>query len=117
MTLLELRTAETVAAGRHGAAADPRRVSPRCGRLPAESRGQTTIRQLAPGLAVAGVGARLRPRVALERSSGPAASALFPLLDIHTKGKARGAPIGIFVLVALAVILYLALRLAQWSAK
>jgi hypothetical protein len=42
--------------------------------------------------------------------SGLSSSALLPLLDTHTKGKARGAPIGIFVLVALAVILYLALR-------
>jgi hypothetical protein len=44
-------------------------------------------------------------------AGGPSsAGALLPLLDTHTKGKARGAPIGIFVLAALAVILYLALR-------
>lgn len=35
---------------------------------------------------------------------------LLPLLDTHTKGKARGAPIGFFVLAALAVMLYFALR-------
>jgi len=46
---------------------------------------------------------------ALETGAAPA-SELLSLLDVHTKGKARGAPIGIFVLVALAVILYLALR-------
>lgn len=42
-------------------------------------------------------------------SGGPSAD-LLALLDEHTKGKARGAPIGIFVLVAIAVVLYLALR-------
>jgi hypothetical protein len=36
--------------------------------------------------------------------------ALLPLLDVHTKGKARGAPIALFVLAAFAVILYLGLR-------
>jgi pSer/pThr/pTyr-binding forkhead associated (FHA) protein len=36
--------------------------------------------------------------------------ALLRLLDSRTKAKARGAPIGLFVLAALAVILYLALR-------
>jgi pSer/pThr/pTyr-binding forkhead associated (FHA) protein len=35
---------------------------------------------------------------------------LDPLLDIHTKGKARTAPLAIFVLVALAVIIFLAWR-------
>jgi pSer/pThr/pTyr-binding forkhead associated (FHA) protein len=43
-------------------------------------------------------------------SSGPGAADLFTLLDVHTKGKARGAPIGIFVLCVFAVVLYLALR-------
>jgi pSer/pThr/pTyr-binding forkhead associated (FHA) protein len=40
----------------------------------------------------------------------PSAKPLLDLLDVHTKGKARGAPLGIFVLVAFAVILYLALH-------
>jgi pSer/pThr/pTyr-binding forkhead associated (FHA) protein len=43
-------------------------------------------------------------------NSPPGMSDLLPLLDVHTKGKARGAPIGIFVLCILAVVLYLALR-------
>jgi hypothetical protein len=48
------------------------------------------------------------PRSALNEATG--ASTLFSLLDVHTKSKARGAPIGLFVLVVFAVILYLALR-------
>jgi pSer/pThr/pTyr-binding forkhead associated (FHA) protein len=40
----------------------------------------------------------------------PSAQPLLDLLDVHTKGKARGAPLGILVLVAFAVILYLALH-------
>ena len=43
-------------------------------------------------------------------SNAPGMADLLPLLDVHTKGKARGAPIGIFVLCVLAVVLYLALR-------
>jgi pSer/pThr/pTyr-binding forkhead associated (FHA) protein len=35
---------------------------------------------------------------------------LFPLLDVHTKGKARAAPLAVFVLVAIVVIIFLALR-------
>jgi pSer/pThr/pTyr-binding forkhead associated (FHA) protein len=35
---------------------------------------------------------------------------LLSLLDSHTKSKARGAPIGMFVLASLAVMLYFALR-------
>lgn len=42
--------------------------------------------------------------------SDPTAQPLLDLLDVHTKGKARGAPLGLFVLVMIAVILYLALR-------
>jgi pSer/pThr/pTyr-binding forkhead associated (FHA) protein len=42
--------------------------------------------------------------------SDPSAQPLLDLLDVHTKGKARGAPLGILVLVAFAVILYLALH-------
>jgi hypothetical protein len=48
------------------------------------------------------------PRSALNEATG--ASSLFSLLDVHTKSKARGAPIGLLVLVVFAVILYLALR-------
>jgi pSer/pThr/pTyr-binding forkhead associated (FHA) protein len=47
--------------------------------------------------------------VTANAQSGGAAD-LLSLLDTHTKGKARGAPIGIFVLCVFAVVLYLALR-------
>ena len=75
--------------------------------LPAENPGLTTVRQV-PTLATQESEPDYVPANALD--SGLASSGLLPLLDTHTKGKARGAPIGIFVLVALAVILYLALR-------
>ena len=82
--------------------------------LPAE--GSLAPDRRAPGADARdpGGGAGLRPGVGArehqEPSSGPATADLFTLLDVHTKGKARGAPIGIFVLCVLAVVLYLALR-------
>jgi hypothetical protein len=100
-----LRTAETVAAGGTALRAIPAEFTT-LRPLPAVEAAGTTIRQLAPGLAVAESEPDYVPASALERSSGPAASELFPLLDVHTKGKARGAPLGIFVLVAVAVMLY-----------
>ena len=75
--------------------------------LPAENVALTTARQV-PTLATEESEPDYVPANALAGGSSP--GALLPLLDTHTKGKARGAPIGIFVLVALAVILYLALR-------
>jgi hypothetical protein len=75
--------------------------------LPAEAPEVTGVRQV-PTLAVEESEPDYVPATALE--TGSASGSLLPLLDVHTKGKARGAPIGIFVLVALAVILYLALR-------
>ena len=76
--------------------------------LPAENVALTTARQV-PTLATEESEPDYVPANALAGGSS-SAGALLPLLDTHTKGKARGAPIGIFVLVALAVILYLALR-------
>jgi hypothetical protein len=61
-----------------------------------------------PSLAIPEAEPDYVPRSALQEGVG--ASALFSLLDVHTKSKARGAPIGLFVLVVFAVILYLALR-------
>jgi pSer/pThr/pTyr-binding forkhead associated (FHA) protein len=43
-------------------------------------------------------------------ATGAGTEQLLSLLDEHTKGKARIAPIGLFVLVAFAVMLFLALR-------
>jgi Inner membrane component of T3SS, cytoplasmic domain len=109
VTLLQLRTAETVESG--GTAMRPIPAEFTTLRpLPAVESAATTIRQVAPGLAMAEAEPDYVPASALERASGPAAAALFPLLDVHTKGKARGAPIGLFVLVAVAVMLYFGLR-------
>jgi pSer/pThr/pTyr-binding forkhead associated (FHA) protein len=69
----------------------------------------TTIRQV-PTLAKPEAEPDYVPPSALERGSPSGDTPLVSLLDSHTKSKARGAPIGIFVLVAFAVILYLALR-------
>jgi hypothetical protein len=62
-----------------------------------------------PSLAVPASEPEYVPASALEDRQSDA-GALLGLLDTHTKGKARGAPIGLFVLAALAVILFLALR-------
>jgi pSer/pThr/pTyr-binding forkhead associated (FHA) protein len=104
---------------------------------PEVARGQTSVRQIPASLttmrplpaegSLALTGERRVPTLATpeaepdyvpasvladsRKSSGsPAAADLLPLLDVHTKGKARGAPIGIFVLCVFVVVLYLALR-------
>ena len=105
VTLLELRPADE-AAGLTSVRAIPSSLT-QFRALPAENPGLTTVRQV-PTLATEEAEPDYVPANALD--SGLASSGLLPLLDTHTKGKARGAPIGIFVLVALAVILYLALR-------
>ena len=105
VTLLELRPA-TEAAGMTSVRAIPSSLT-QFRALPAENSGLTTVRQV-PTLATEESEPDYVPANALD--TGSSAGALLPLLDTHTKGKARGAPIGIFVLVALAVILYLALR-------
>ena len=107
VTLLQLRTAETVASGATALRpipADFTALRP----LPAVQPDATTIRQVAPALVVPESEPDYGPASAL--GQGPGAAGLFPLLDVHTKGKARGAPIGIFVLVAFAVIIYFGLR-------
>ena len=109
VTLLQLRTAETVASGATALRpipADFTTLRP----LPSVEPAATTIHQVAPGLAVEASEPDYVPASALERGGAGSAAGLFPLLDVHTKGKAKGAPIGIFVLVAVAVMLYLGLR-------
>ena len=107
VTLLQLRPAETVASG--GTALRPIPAEFTTMRpLPAVEAGETTIRKVVPGLAVPEAEPDYVPASAL--GHGPGAADLFPLLDVHTKGKARGAPIGLFVLVAVAVMLYFGLR-------
>src|SRR2546430_36389 len=75
--------------------------------LPAQEPAVTAVRQV-PTLAKAEAEPDYVPASAFD--SDPSAQPLLALLDVHTKGKARGAPIGLFVLAAFAVILYLALR-------
>jgi len=102
VTVLQLRTAALGATTLRPIPADFTVLRP----LPAMQPDATTIRQVAPALAVPEAEPDYVPPAAL----GQGASALFPLLDVHTKGKAKGAPIGIFVLVAFAVIIYFGLR-------
>src|SRR3954447_8409230 len=84
--------------------------------LPAEGSAALTGERRIPTLATPEAEPDYVPASLLEgtksgSNSGSAGMAdLLPLLDVHTKGKARGAPIGIFVLCILAVVLYLALR-------
>jgi pSer/pThr/pTyr-binding forkhead associated (FHA) protein len=106
VTLLELRPAAEAASGKTSVRPIPASLT-QFRALPAQDLGMTAVRQV-PTLAVEEAEPDYVPANALAESSQ--GGALLPLLDTHTKGKARGAPIGIFVLVALAVILYLALR-------
>jgi pSer/pThr/pTyr-binding forkhead associated (FHA) protein len=109
VTLLELRSAAE-AAGMTSVRPIPASLT-QFRALPAENPSLTTVRQV-PTLAAEESEPDYVPANVLEDSAraGARAGALLPLLDTHTKGKARGAPIGMFVLAALAVILYLALR-------
>jgi hypothetical protein len=81
--------------------------------LPTEAPAVTAVRKV-PTLAQPESAPDYVPESALPSREGdgkdPDSAQLLALLDAHTKSKARGAPIGIFVLVAFAVILYLALR-------
>ena len=105
VTVLQLRTAEPPhRAPRLSGRSPP--TSPCCGRYRRSSptrRRSALSRRRWPF-------PRRSPTTSRRRRSASGASALFPLLDVHTKGKAKGAPIGIFVLVAFAVIIYFGLR-------
>jgi pSer/pThr/pTyr-binding forkhead associated (FHA) protein len=107
VTLLELRPAAEIAAGMTSVRPIPAGLT-QFRALPTQDLGQTAVRRV-PTLAIEESEPDYVPANALE-DSARSGSGLLPLLDTHTKGKARGAPIGIFVLAALAVILYLALR-------
>lgn len=102
VTVLELRTrAETTA--RPTAV----RVLPDALADPA---GRTVIGP-PPGLARPESEPDYAPREALGLAASPGGDErLYPLLDVHTKGKARAAPLAIFVLVMIVVIVFLALR-------
>jgi predicted component of type VI protein secretion system len=110
VTVLELQTAATVAGGRTRVQPIPASLTALRPLPAADLPASVTSERRVPTLAVPESEPDYVPASALEGRGAGRASALLPLLDVHTKGKARGAPIGIFVLVALAVILYLALR-------
>ena len=107
VTVLELQRAPEAASGRTGVRPIPSTLTS-LRPLPAADNMSAfvTAERRVPTLAVSEAEPDFVPASALDSGTGD----LFPLLDTHTKGKARGAPIGMFVLVALAVILYFALR-------
>lgn len=106
VTVLQLKSAATAASGATSLRPIPAELTA-MRPLPAMEPQATTIRQVAPALAIPEAEPDYVPSSALGRAG---AEALFPLLDVHTKGKARGAPLGIFVLAAFAVIIYFGLR-------
>jgi pSer/pThr/pTyr-binding forkhead associated (FHA) protein len=110
VTLLELRPAAEAAAGMTSVRAIPASLTQFRAPAPHQEGGAglTTVRRVPTSLAIEESEPDYVPLSALEQAARP--NSLLPLLDTHTKGKARGAPIGIFVLAALVVILYLALR-------
>jgi len=76
--------------------------------LPAEGSVAVTAQRRVPTLARTESEPDYVAPLALRETGGSAD--LLALLDEHTKGRARHAPIGLFVLVVFAVVLYLALR-------
>ena len=113
VTVLQLELAPEVARGETSVRRIPESLTS-LRPLPAEGSLELTGERRVPTLATPEAEPDYVPASALGQSkkskSGSDAADLLPLLDVHTKGKARGAPIGIFVLCVLAVVLYLALR-------
>jgi pSer/pThr/pTyr-binding forkhead associated (FHA) protein len=111
VTVLQLELAPEVARGQTSVRQIPASLTT-MRPLPAESSLALKGERRVPTLATPEAEPDFLPAslLASSKSSGPGMSDLLPLLDVHTKGKARGAPIGIFVLCVLAVVLYLALR-------
>jgi pSer/pThr/pTyr-binding forkhead associated (FHA) protein len=114
VTVLQLELAPEVARGQTSVRQIPASLTT-MRPLPAEGSIALTGERRVPTLATSEAEPDYVPASVFENtksssSSGPAMADLLPLLDVHTKGKARGAPIGIFVLCIFAVVLYLALR-------
>jgi pSer/pThr/pTyr-binding forkhead associated (FHA) protein len=114
VTVLQLELAPEVARGQTSVRQIPASLTT-MRPLPAEGSIALTGERRVPTLATPEAEPDYVPASLLESTKGSSTSAagmsdLLPLLDVHTKGKARGAPIGIFVLCILAVVLYLALR-------
>ena len=105
VTVLELQSAPQAASGHTAVRPIPASLT-ELRPLPDEEAVALTAERRAPTLAAPEAEPDYIPPAML----GPEASELMPLLDTHTKGKARAAPIGIFVLAALALMLYFALR-------
>ena len=102
----------------HGAPADPRRLHDAAAAAGRRDRRRRRSARSRRGWPCPRSEPDYVPASALG-AAAPAAGGLFPLLDVHTKGKAKGAPIGIFVLVAFARdgLLRPALDRAACSAK
>lgn len=113
VTVLQLELAPEVARGQTSVRQIPASLTT-MRPLPAEGSAALTGERRVPTLATPEAEPDYVPASVLEGtkspSSAPGVSDLLPLLDVHTKGKARGAPIAIFVLCVFAVVLYLALR-------
>jgi hypothetical protein len=107
VTVFQLQTAPELASGRTSVRPIPAGLTA-FRPLPAEGSVSVTAERRIPTLAAPESEPDFVPPSALASASGVAD--LLPLLDVHTKSKARGAPIGLFVLAALAIVLYLALR-------
>ena len=108
VTLLQLRPGGPGTGGMTAVRAIPQSLTA-FRALPSQAPNMTAVRQV-PTLATEEAEPDYVPQAALDAAHERETGALIGLLDTHTKGKARGAPIGLFVLAALAVILYLALR-------
>ena len=106
VTVLRLQSAPEAASGKTSVRAIPTSLTA-LRPLPAESSVALTAERRIPTLATPEAEPDFVPASVLARDGS---ADLLALLDVHTKGKARGAPIGIFVLCVIAVVLYLALR-------
>jgi hypothetical protein len=108
VTVLELQAAQDAAAGKTSVRPIPAGLTA-LRPLPAEGSAATEERRI-PTFAVPEAEPDYVPAAVVAGEGAARAADLLPLLDEHTKSKARGAPIGVFVLCVLAVVLYLALR-------
>lgn len=112
VTVLQLELAPDVARGATSVLQIPTSLTT-MRPLPAEGSVALTGERRVPTLATPAAEPDFVPDSVFSQSGpgrGSGVADLLPLLDAHTKSKARGAPIGIFVLCVLAVVLYLALR-------
>lgn len=106
VTVHQLRTAEEIASRGTAVRPIPKALSG-LRPLPAAEPTATAVREV-PTFAVPDWTPDYVPDdLAREK---PLGAGLYPLLDVHTKSKARAAPVALLVLAAIVVILYLALR-------